>query len=110
MQAAQIPGVMSDPLGTASGGRRILFYGGCHAGSLAQIFRQFSLDNTVYFDSITNFEIIANKIKFPYEDIGRWSAVVFSPITSYPGYETVRLLEACKQAGVLAVSYPWLEW
>jgi Polysaccharide biosynthesis enzyme WcbI len=36
--------------------------------------------------------------------------VAFSPIANRPGYETTRLLDACQQAGVLAVSFPWLEW
>lgn len=74
------------------------------------MFRRYSESPDVAFDIAVNFSMIAAGIPFPYDEVARWSDIVFSPIASRPEYNTIRLLEACSRAGVNAISYPWLEW
>jgi hypothetical protein len=94
---------------TASKGR-ILFYGGCHAVTLAGIYRKFACEPGLVIDHIVNFEIIAQRIAFDYDSVARYDAVVFSPIENRVGYETARLEDACARHGTRAISYPWIEW
>ena len=90
--------------------KRVLFYGACHASVFARIFETFCTDYSYSFDKITNYQIIRDKIPFPYESISEWDIIVFNPIFRYPGYETSRLIEECIKKNVKYVCYPYLEW
>ena len=90
--------------------RRVLFYGGCHAQTLQRIFREYGTEPGMEYDLVVNFQIIAAGKPFPMHRIPRCRAVVMSPVLNKPGYNTDRILEACRAAGVQTVVYPWIEW
>lgn len=90
--------------------RRVLFYGGCHAGALQRIFRKYGTESEVDYDLLVNFKIIPSGKPFPLERLASYAAVVMSPVLNKPGYNTDMVLEACGAAGVPAVVYPWIEW
>lgn len=88
---------------------RVLFYGGCHAQVLHQMFDAFAVGEHEYRHLI-NFALIASGEPFPYDTLPRFDWVVFSPIMHQPGYNTADLPERCRNLGVRTASYPWLQW
>jgi hypothetical protein len=88
---------------------RILFYGGCHAAIMQHHFKEF-VRQPIETDCLVNFQLIASGREFPYEELPRYKSVVFSPIENKGEYNTDRLVEFCRKAGIQTVSYPWLEW
>lgn len=107
--------VITDPVKrgrtlSSSNPKRVLFYGACHATIFARIFEQFCTDFSYSFDVITNYQIIHQGIPFPYERIGEWDIVVFSPIFNYAEYETTLLKKACDKSNVRYICYPYLDW
>lgn len=88
---------------------KILFYGGCHAAIMQDHLKEF-VRQPIDTDCLVNFQLIASGRPFPYEALTRYDHVVFSPIENKDEYNTDRLVEYCRTAGIQAVSYPWLEW
>ena len=88
---------------------RVLFYGGCHAQVLRQMFATFAEGEHDY-QQLTNFTLIAAGQPFPYDMLPGFEWVVFSPIVNQPGYETAMLPERCRDLGVRSISFPWLQW
>lgn len=88
---------------------RVLFYGGCHATALRDIFLNYVSDD-IEAEVMTNFQMISKNIPFPYGKVGSYDAVIFSPINREGPYNTGNLLETCREKGVKAISYPWIEW
>ena len=88
---------------------RVLFYGGCHASAIRRVFDDY-VEGSIETDIITNFKLIEMGTPFPYDQVGSYDAVVFSPIYRDGPYNTSHLLEACRARGVKTVSYPWIEW
>lgn len=89
---------------------RVLFYGGCHAQVLCDIFRTFGTRDDVSYDQLVNFKLIAKQDWFPYDDVAAFDLVVFSPILNRAQFNTSHLVEFCRARGIATLSYPWLEW
>ncbi len=88
---------------------RVLFYGGCHAVALEKLFRT-SAASRHEFSSLQNFELINSGTPFPYEQLTRYDAVVFSPILNKDAWNTDHLVERCAALRIPTVSFPWLQW
>lgn len=88
---------------------RVLIYGGCHAGVLKRVLSRHAAGEHV-FDTLINFQLIRTKTPFPYERLGQYDAVVFSPVLNQGDWNTEYLEAACKTAGIKTVKFPWLQW
>ncbi len=87
---------------------RVLFYGGCHATVLRQVFTRYAT-GAHHFDDIRNYWLIQSGAPFPYEQLSEFDAVVFSPVTRKE-HSTETLLDFCHANGIAAISYPWVQW
>lgn len=88
---------------------KILIYGGCHATALKRILDKYSLSE-VSVDTLINYQIIATKAVFPYENLKNYDLVLFNPILNRGEYNSTRIEERCKQYGTPYLKYPWLQW
>lgn len=88
----------------------LLIYGGCHAAILKALIDDLGPPDRHTVDALINFQLIASGQPFPYEDLARYDAVLFSPIENKGSYNTIHLVQACADAGVAAIGFPWLEW
>lgn len=88
---------------------KVLFYGGCHAEVLCDIFNKYC---TTDFTGalITNYRLIERGEAFPYESLPDYDAVLFSPILNKGDYNTAHLREACAARQLKTICYPWLQW
>jgi len=90
---------------------KVLFYGGCHAPILCQIFKRHATSVTAdSFEFLVNFKIIDSGKPFPYSDAKKYSTVVMSPINNQGQWNTEHLLEFCRSNGIKTVVFPWLQW
>lgn len=89
---------------------KLLVYGGCHALVLKRLIDTLGEAEGHEVDALINFELIGEGRPFPYEALPAYDAVIYSPIENKDGYNTGALHEQCRQAGVPAICYPWLEW
>jgi hypothetical protein len=90
--------------------KRILIYGACHAQVIRDLLSQILPRDDFEFVLLINFQLIASGQPFPYEDLRRYDAVIYSPIENHGGYNTEALREACAAIGCQAIVFPWLEW
>ena len=88
---------------------RVLFYGGCHAQALRQIFDSFAEGGHEY-QQLINFALIGSRQQFPYDTLPSFDWVVFSPIVNQAGYDTATLPERCRDVGARSLCFPWLQW
>lgn len=88
---------------------KVLVYGGCHAGVLADTLQQFA-SGWHRFDSLRNYELIDRGEPFPYHRLDGYDAIVYSPVRNKGEWNTSHLLERCAKLGLPALSYPWLQW
>jgi hypothetical protein len=89
---------------------RILFYGGCHGTVLRNLFRRFAYPPVPECRSALSYELVEQEPEFPYRLLDGIDAVVYSPILNKGRHNTVHLEEEAARRGVVALSYPWLEW
>ena len=89
---------------------KLLVYGGCHALILKRLVDTLGPAGGHEVEALINFQLIGEGRPFPYERLGAFDAVVFSPIENKGAYNTDALAAQCRQAGVPAICYPWLEW
>ena len=87
----------------------VLLYGGCHALVLRN-YLEGACPGEVACTLIVNFELIRSGAPFPYDALGGFDAVVYSPIENKGAYNTAHLDDACRRLGIPAIRYPWLEW
>jgi hypothetical protein len=59
---------------------------------------------------IPNWVLMSSQKPFPYEELGKYDACVFSPIHRAGEYNTQQLLDVCRDKGVQTVAYPLVEW
>mgnify|MGYP007051637825 CR=1 FL=1 len=88
---------------------KVLFYGGCHASALKDIFQRVARGNHE-FSALTNYLIIQEGKPFPYEILPTIDAIVFSPIRNKGAWNTSHLEERCSELNIPYISYPWLQW
>lgn len=88
---------------------RVLFYGGCHALVLHKVFQKFT-DKDVASDYLINFHLIDRQERFPYETLGNYDAIVFSPIINQGQWNTTNLLKECVNIRLRTIVFPWLQW
>lgn len=88
---------------------RLLIYGGCHAGVFKKVFARYAAGEHT-FDTLVNFQLIRTQTPFPYDRLGQYDAVLFSPILNQGDWNTSELEEVCKRIGVRTVKFPWLQW
>jgi len=88
---------------------RVLFYGGCHAAALARVFKR-NCKSLEHVDHLTNFQLIRSGEPVPYEYIGSFERVVFSPIRNKREYKTIHLENFLRARGIHFFKYPWLQW
>ncbi|KAA2211312.1 hypothetical protein F0Q34_20700 [Pseudoroseomonas oryzae] len=90
--------------------KRVLFYGACHASIFASVFSRWGTRDDFVYDYATNWRMVLDGTPFPYDAVSQWDTIVFSPIENKEGYETWRVVEACKANGVRSICYPHLHW
>ncbi len=88
---------------------KILLYGACHAASFEKMLKAYGPPGLT-IGRIANWVLMDSKEPFPYEELGKYDACVFSPIHRAGEYNTSRLLEVCADKGVQTVAYPLVEW
>ena len=88
---------------------KILFYGGCHAASLKQIFDRYGQGVSIS-SSLTNYQLIRKKIPFPYQNISKYDVVIFNPIRNKESYNTLYLEEYLTKKNIPYFKYPWIQW
>ena len=88
---------------------RVLLYGGCHAQVLRD-YLESAFSDEVACTLIINFELIRAGAPFPFDTLGGYDLVVFSPIENKGGYNTIHLADACQRLKVAAICFPWMEW
>lgn len=89
---------------------KVLFYGGCHADILRDLFRVSASGARHRFESLKNYELIESGTPVPYDYISEFDVVVYSPIARSGEYNTDRLTDFLDRRGIARLSYPWLEW
>lgn len=89
---------------------RMLFYGGCHADILRDLFRICTAGTGHRFESIKNFELITAGKPVPYDEISKFDVVIYSPIVREGEYNTNELAAFLDAHKIGRLSYPWLEW
>lgn len=107
-EMASVTGINTDEV-VENKPRKILFYGGCHAVALYRIFNQFAAVPAV-FDSLLNYQLIAEKKPFPLDRLKSFDTLVLSPILNKKNYNTHDLVKMCQDMGIKTVVYPWLQW
>lgn len=88
---------------------KILFYGGCHAAALKEIFERYG-QGVSYSSSLTNYQLIRENIPFPYENVAKYDVVIFNPIRNKESYNTVYLEEFLSKKNIPYFKYPWIQW
>lgn len=89
---------------------RVLFYGGCHAGVMHQVFARHCQEPGFIGTYIVNYQLIDKAADFPYHILSNFDAIVYSPILNKGPFNTSFLEERCDAIGLKRVSYPWLQW
>jgi hypothetical protein len=88
---------------------RVLFYGGCHATALRELFK-WSAVGSHQFSSLLNYELINSGTPFPYDTLPSYDWVVFSPVRNKGEWNTDLLKARCDELRIPTVSFPWLQW
>ena len=88
---------------------KILFYGGCHAASLKQIFERW-VPNVTKCNSLTNYQLIRTKQPVPYSDFEKYDVIIFNPIRNKEHYNTLYLEEYLSSKRIKYLKYPWIQW
>lgn len=89
---------------------KLLAYGGCHALVIKRLIDELGPPGRHSVDLLINFQMIARGEPFPFERIGAYDALVYSPVENKGAHNTSHVDEACAALGVQAVRFPWLEW
>lgn len=89
---------------------KLLIYGGCHALIIKRLIDELGPVGGHQVDLLINFQVVASGEPFPYDRLGDYDAVIYSPIQNKGTYNTVHLDEACAATGVPVIRFPWLEW
>lgn len=90
--------------------KRILIYGGCHAQVIRNVLRRILPLEEFDLSLLINFQLIASGVPFPYAELHRYDAVIYSPIENHGNYNTLNLRAACAAAGCASICFPWPEW
>ncbi len=88
----------------------IILYGGCHAAVLRDLLMSRFKSNQINIETYVNYELIRFGKPFPIERLKTCDILFFSPIENKGAYNTDALVAACREKGVMAVCYPWMEW
>ena len=62
------------------------------------------------FSVLINFQLIASGEAFPYAELSKYDAIIYSPIENKEGYNTPALRAYCESIGCQTICFPWLEW
>lgn len=87
---------------------RVLFYGGCHAVALCNLFRRHA-KGTHQFEAIENYKIIEAGTPFPYDEAASFDAVAYSPIVNKGDWNTIHL-QSQLEGKTKLIRFPWLQW
>ena len=88
---------------------RILFYGGCHAAAFRRLFERYGV-GIEKIDHLTNFRLIREGLRFPYDSLKAFDWIIFNPILNKGHYNTSHLEDYCRSNGIKFLRYPWLQW
>lgn len=88
--------------------KKILFYGGCHAQVLSQIFNVYS-NTHIKAEFLINFKLMDKNEDFPYQSLHQYDVVLFTPIRR-ERYATTELVSYCQKHNIDCISFPWLQW
>ena len=89
---------------------KLLIYGGCHALIIKRLIDELGPPGRHTVDVLINFELVARGLPFPYEILPNYDVVLYSPVENKGEYNTCHLDDACVEAGVPPIRFPWLEW
>jgi hypothetical protein len=104
------PGTSPRRLPAQQASMSLLIYGGCHADVFRSILQRYVTAPRLSVEAIINFQIIRRGEPFPYDQLGRFDAVIYTPVANKGQWNTSHVVEACQRLGIRTFCLPWLEW